>query len=382
MTARDIARLRLRHQHLHDSQLAQPADIVSSLGAVQAQDYLGALWAIGLRTPGSTEAIVEQALASGAIIRTWPLRGTLHFVSAADARWMIALAPARVSTAAAYQRKRLELDAPALARARKAAIKALRDGAQLTRDDFYRALDDAGVVTAGGRGLQIVWELAQQAVICFGPRRGKQHTFALFDDWVPAAPARGRDEALAELAVRYFSSRGPATMADFTWWSGLAPSDARAAVDMAAPQLVSETIDGRVHWLGASAVGATTTRGETSAGTNAAPGARRGLERMRSTTTVAHVLPAYDEYTVAYKDRGAALDPSLMQRAKYGIFGPTLIIDGRIVGAWKRTFAKGVARLEVTPFATLKPAEARAARRALERHAAFLGLPADIAIAD
>lgn len=378
MTARDIARLRLRHQHLDDSPLTQPADIVSSLGAVQAQDYLGALWAVGLRTPGSTEALVEQALASGAIIRTWPLRGTLHFVSAADARWMIALAPARVSTAAAYQRKRLELDAPALARARKAAIKALRSGAQLTRDDFYRALDDAGVVTAGGRGLQIVWELAQQAVICFGPRRGKQHTFVLFDDWVPATPAREREEALAALAVRYFSSRGPATMADFTWWSGLAPADARAAVDMAAPRLVSETIDGRLHWLGASAVGATTRRDEA----HAAPGARRGQQRARATTPVAHVLPAYDEYTVAYKDRGAALDPSLMQRAKYGIFGPTLIIDGRIVGAWKRTFAKGAARLQVTPFATLKPAEARAARRALERHAAFLGLPADIAIAD
>lgn len=378
MTARDIARLRLRHQHLHDSPLTEPAGVVSSLGAVQAQDYLGALWAVGLRTPGSTEALVEQALASGAIIRTWPLRGTLHFVSAADARWMIALAPARVSTAAAYQRKRLELDAPALARARKAAIKALRDGAQLTRDDFYRALDDAGVVTSGGRGLQIVWELAQQAVICFGPRRGKQHTFVLFDDWVPATPARGRDEALAELAVRYFSSRGPATMADFTWWSSLAPADARAAVDMATPQLVSETIDGRVHWLGTSAARATTRRGEASA----APGARRGQERATATAALAHVLPAYDEYTVAYKDRGAALDPSLMQRAKYGIFGPTLIIDGRIVGTWKRTFAKGVARLQVTPFATLKAAEARAARRALECHAAFLGLPADIAIGD
>lgn len=396
MTTGDVARLRLRNQHLAASRIAQPAEVVSSLGAVQAQDYHGSLWAVGQRAPGATEADVERALAERAFIRTWPLRGTLHFVSAADARWMLALAPVRLATAARYQRQRLELDGPALTRCRKAAIKALRGGTQLTRDDLYRVLDDVGVSTAGGRGLQIVWELAQEAIVCFGPRRGKQHTFALFDEWVPPAPARTKDEALAELALRYFTSRGPATLADFAWWSGLAPADAKAALAMVAPRLVSDTIDGTAFWFspsGAStanrSVEQTTSRGTVSPQTMSTRTASiRTMSRgtasreKASRETGAHVLPPYDEYTVAYTDRAAALDPSLTQQAKYGIFGPTLVINGRIAGAWTRTIAKGVAVLQVTSFAPLKKADARAARLALARHAAFLGLPADITIVE
>ncbi|HEX4959572.1 MAG TPA: winged helix DNA-binding domain-containing protein [Thermoanaerobaculia bacterium] len=325
------------------------------LGAVQAQDYLGALWAVGLRMKNTTEADVERALADRTIVRTWPMRGTLHFVAAADVRWMLELMTPRVVAASARRlQQELDLNDTVFAHSRDVLVKALRGGRQRSRTAMYEALEAAGIPATGQRGLHILWRLAQDGVLCFGAREGKQQTFVLLDEWVPNARRLDRDEALAELARRYFTSHGPATVQDFTWWSGLAPAAATAALDLAKPGLVREDIEGRAYWLSAS------------------------MPTAKAASSAAYLLPAYDEYTVSYKDRSAVLDPLHAKRpdSGNGIFNPTMVLDGRVVGTWKRTLKKESVVVVLRPFSRLKKTEKNAFQEAGCRYGAFLGRPA------
>ena len=239
---------RLAAQRLIGRAFRTPADVVRWFGAVQAQDYPGALWAVGLRTTGATEAAVERAVESRAIVRTWPLRGTLHFVAPEDVRWMVAHFAPRMIARAAQRFTQLELDRRTLSRSAAVVTKALQGGRQLSRPRLYQRLECAGIAVGEGRGLHILWKCAHDGLICFGAREGKQHTFALLDEWLPPTRALDRDEALAEIARRYFTSHGPATVSDFGWWSGLSASDARSALEMARPGLQSERIDDAVYW--------------------------------------------------------------------------------------------------------------------------------------
>ena len=250
-------------------------------GAVQAQDYRGFLWAVGQRLAASVAADVEEAIATRAIVRTWPMRRTLHFVAAADARWMLGLLAARLVRSNAGRYRQLELEAATFARSRKVLARALAGGGRLTRPAAYAALERGGISPEGQRGIHILAHLAQEGMICFGAREGNQPTFVLLDDWVPAAPRLSREEALARLATMYFRSHGPATARDFAWWAGLPARDVAAAVVEAAPALVRETHAGRHYFTG--------------------PGAPP--RRLRS----AALLPPWDEYLVAYKGREAAL---------------------------------------------------------------------------
>lgn len=349
MTSSEIARRRLRNQRIVGAKFEKPADVVGRLGAVQAQDYLGALWAVGLRMRGATESEVERALAEKTIIRTWPMRGTLHFVAAADVRWMLKLLTPRVVAGSARRHEQLGLDEATFARSQELLARALEGGKQLRRDAIYGLLGAAHISTSGGRGLHILSRLAQDGLICFGAREGKQQTFALLDEWAPAAKTLGRDEALAELARRYFTSHGPATLQDFAWWSGLKTADARAGLEMARPHLVREAEGGQAFWLDAST-----------------PAVKEG-------SPTAHLLPAFDEYTVAYKDRSAVLDPSRAKKAGGGIFNPTVVVDGQIAGTWKRALKKN--SVVITPSYFDKPsrAEARAVATAASRYGDFIG---------
>lgn len=350
MTSFDIPRLRLYNQYISRATFDKPADVIAWLGAVQAQDYTGALWAVGLRTREASEKAVEQAIADKAIIRTWPMRRTLHFVAAADARWMIDLLTPRVIAASRCRHQLLELDEPIFARSRALLGRALEGGKQLRRDACYRLLEAAKISTAGGRGLHILARLALDGLLCFGTREGKQHTFALLDEWAPEARRLKRDEALAELTRRYFTSHGPATLQDFVWWSGLTTVDARAGLEMAKADLVQEIIDGQTYWLASS----TATAGA------AAP--------------TAYLLPSYDEYTVAYKDRSAVLDPLYARQVNTGngIFSPIIVVDGQVVGAWKRALKKGAVAISLHPFTKLNQAETRAIAKAADRYGKFL----------
>ena len=352
MTSSDIACLRLHNQHIARAMFEKPSDVVAWLGAVQAQDYLGALWAVGLRMRSAVEADVEHALANRTIIRTWPMRGTLHFVAAADARWMLELLTPRVVTNNAQRLLRqFGLDEAAFARSKDLVARALQGGKQLTRNAMYEAIDTGGVSTAGQRGLHILWRLAQDGVICFGAREGKQQSFALLDEWAPKAKRMGRDESLAELAKRYFTSHGPATLQDFAWWSGLAAVDATAGLEMAKRSLGQETINGQTYWLASS------------------------TPATKDSSPAAHLLPAYDEYTVAYKDRSAALNPKYAKLPNYGhgIFNPTIVVDGQVVGTWKRTLKKDTLAISPSHFTKLKRAETRAIAEAANHYGKFLG---------
>lgn len=346
-----VARQRLTNQCVTGARARSPAEAVARLGAVQAQDFLGALWAVGVRTAGATEQRVERAIMERAIVRTWPMRGTLHFVAAEDVRWMLELLTPRVIARNARRYRELELSDTVFARARKVCEHGLGGGAQLTRAALYGRLEEAGIACRGTRGLHILGYLAQQRVICFGPRAGKQPTFVLLDEWVPAPHRRTRAEALAELARRYFTSHGPATLHDFGWWSGLPLSDARDAIEMNGRDLADLVMQRPGNWTAPRSVS-----------TGEAP-------------HEAHLLPPFDEFAVAYRDRSAAIAERFASRtAAGGILKPIVLLNDRIIGTWSRSLAKNSVIVTVRPFGRLPRAHRASIRAAAGRYGAFLGL--------
>jgi hypothetical protein len=347
-----LATLRLRHQRIGHNPFASAAEAVRWFGAVQAQDYLGALWAIGLRTRGATETSVEQAIAERTIVRTWPLRGTLHFVAAEDARWMLDLcAPRTLARNAQRLRRDHGIDNRIVVRSRKVLTDALGGGVCLARPELYRRLEGARIATGASRGLHLLWWHATEGLICLGARAGKQQTFALLDDWLPPTPPRLREESLAELARRYFTSHGPATVRDFAWWSGLTATDAALALEMVAQELLATTIEDRTYWQARSAT-------DTRAGSSC------------------HLLPCYDEYTVAYQDRGAVMSSEVAARADsgHGIFHPPIVSDGQIVGTWSRAVQRSSVAITYRLFAPVGRRQTRALATAARRYAKFLGV--------
>ena len=351
---RNVAQLRLRNQHLAQQTFENPADVVRWFGAVQAQDFAAAQWALGLRTKGAVLSDVQEAIVRREIVRTWPMRGTLHFVARDDVRWMLELLTSRVIRSASARHRQLELDDRVFARAEKVISKALLGGRQLTRPAVYEALGAAGIATRESRGLHIIGYLAMRRVLCFGAHAGKQPTLVLLDEWVPNAKSMPRDVALAELALRYFTSHGPATVQDFSWWAGLTLRDARSGAESARPQLVNETVDGISYWLSES----------------------RGSPR-RSKATSAHLLPAYDEYTVAYRDRSAVLTAAFAKRvnAGGGILKPVVIVDGQVVGTWNKAVQRNQVAVSVSPFTPISAAQQQRIETAAERYGAFLQMP-------
>ncbi|HVR38432.1 MAG TPA: winged helix DNA-binding domain-containing protein [Thermoanaerobaculia bacterium] len=327
---------RLASQLLANNPLATPHAVVSHFGTMQAQDYLGALWAVGARMRSAVESDVERALAERKIVRCWPMRGTLHFVAAEDVRWILELLAPRVLKRHRLRLERdFELDAKTLRRCRTIVERELRGGNALTRPEIYAALQKSRIATTGSRGLHMLFALAHEFVICFGARRGKQPTFVLLDEWLPDAKSKSRDESLAELARRYFNSHGPATIADFMWWSGLTMKEAKEAI-----ALGEVDID---H-----------------------------AKRARMQSPHVQLLPPFDEYTVAYRDRSAVLDPAFTKQvnAGGGIFKAIVVIDGIVIGTWTRALrSKSV---KVSTFRELTAREARAVDRAAERYKSFV----------
>ncbi|HEX8429766.1 MAG TPA: winged helix DNA-binding domain-containing protein, partial [Longimicrobium sp.] len=287
----------------------------------------------------------------GAIVRTWPMRGTLHFVAAADVRWMLALTAPRAVARSAGRMRELEVDAPLISRAKRLFVGALEGGTQLTRGEMYSLLEDAGIATAGQRGYYLLWHAAHDGTICLAARRGKEHTYALLDEWVAAAPPLPRDEALAELAARYFTGHGPATVADFVWWSGMTVADAKRAIAGAGARLSGETIDRTEYW--------------------------RSPDVAERDPSAAYLLPPFDEYLVGYRERGAVLDPAHGRRinAGGGLLAPVMVIGGTVVGVWKRTLGKNSVVIHAAPF---DGGDANEFRGAAEEYGRFLGLPVEL----
>jgi hypothetical protein len=353
MTSGDIVRLRLAIQQIAGTQCKEPEEVVAALGAMQAQDYLGTLWAIGLRLPAATEAKIERAIADRKIIRTWPLRSTLHFVTAADVHWFLELLGPRIISTANFLNERLGLDSAELSRIRKTLVKALQGSQQLTRGEVYTTLERAKISMEGHRGRHILWRMGVERVICFGTRRGKQVTFTLLDEWVPPARKLDRDAALAEFVVRYFNGHGPATLDDFVWWSGLKVSDARAGLAMVSAQLESLTVNDRLYWM------------------------QPGTPRLGKRTPIVYLLPGFDEYLLGYRDRTAALDPlhaQKIQPGSNGMFASTIVVNGKVTGTWRRVLAKKSVQIRTNLFRSLTDGETLGLEEAIKRYCAFLGV--------
>lgn len=352
MTLLDIARLRLLNQQIAHSECKTPADVVRWLGAVQAQDLLGSLWAIGLRLPRPvTEADIEQAIADKTIVRSWPMRGTIHFMPAEDAKWMIRLLAPRIDAKAAANYRRAGLSQEIIAQAGE-VFKQTLSGRQCTRAEIYAALTAAGIATGAQngeqRGMHLLVHWARHGLICLAPRRGKQQTFALLDEWLPAGNDLTGETALAELTRRYFRSHGPATVKDFAWWTGLTTTEAKRIVTNLKDELHAQTIEGVEYWVAAQPAKATI-------------------------PSRAYLLPPYDEYTIAYIDRNAAVSRTDLTKAKYGI-APNIIIDGRIVGTWKRVIKKDKVEISFDLLRPLAAKEKSLVHSAAKEYAEFLNL--------
>jgi hypothetical protein len=357
MKTADILRLRLECQGLARARFRKPEDVVGWFGAVQAQDYLGSLWALGLRMRRATESMVEAAEARRAIVRTWPMRGTLHFVAAGDARWLTRLlAPRVIARHSARWKREIGVDARMIARADEVLVGALEGGKRLTREQVYEALESRRIRTGGSRGLHILLCLAMQGRVCLAGRVGKQQTFALLDEWIPTSRELVSEEALAELAQRYFSSHGPATLKDFTWWSGLTSKEAQAAVSDAGSSLATATADGARYWWRDS-------------------GKRHAA---RSSSPQVRLLPAYDEYTVAYQDRSSIADGK-SRASKMGLLSPAVLVDGRVVGSWKRVIERNGVRVITALSRKLTADEKAALQAAVGSYGDFLGMEARLA---
>jgi hypothetical protein len=250
MTTLDIAHQRLLNQHIAVAPFRKPSDVVNWLVAVQSQDYFGAQWALGLRLQDAHDTDIDRAFNTGAILRTHVMRPTWHFVTPADIRWLLAITAPRVHAANATMYRKLELNSATLKRSHKVLTRALQGGQQLTREELSEALEKAGVAAANGQRLAyIVMSAELDGLICSGPRRGKQFTYALLDERVPPVKALKPDEALAEFTRRYFASHGPATVQDFSKWSGLTSTDARRGLDSIKEQLQHDVLNGDDYWF-------------------------------------------------------------------------------------------------------------------------------------
>lgn len=337
---------RLNNQKLSSPGCKTAVDVVRWLGAVQAQDFPAAKWALGLRMRSATDRAVEKAYNEGQILRTHVMRPTWHFVAPEDIRWMLELTAPRVNARAGPYFRKYELDAAVFKRANKILTKALQGGKHLTRAELRAALNKSGVAADDLiRLTHIMLRAELDGIVCSGPRRGKQFTYALIDERVAPAKSLTRDEALAKLTERYFMSHGPATLADFVWWSGLTAGDAKRGVEIIARNLRNEITDDKTYLF-----------------TPATPS-------TRSPIYPSHLLPAYDEYSVAYKHREAVVG-----------LGPTVVLDGQAAGTWRSTTDKRFVTIAITPSRALKKPETLAIVQAAERYAAFIGLPAHVHI--
>lgn len=344
----DIAKVRLVNQHISGNKCKTAEEVVRSLGAVQAQDYNQSLWAIGLRMERATLGDIEKALAERKIIRSWGMRGTLHFILAEDAHWMrdifgpliLSKYTPKVWEYHATTPKMVELAA-------KVFTKALSGGKTLKRPEMLELLKSAGIREDKQQSYFLFAYLCQTGLLCLGESQDGKQTFALLDEWVPKPRKLSREESLATLAGRFFTSHGPATLADFANWTGLKMPDAKYGLELVKSQFSSETIDGKEYYF--------RTPAKEGSGT--------------------FLLPGYDELVIGYKDRSPNFKHGEVKIATYnGMFYATTVIDGQVVGTWKRVLSKTRMNIQLGP--TTIPVNEAAVQAEVTRLGAFYGSPA------
>lgn len=351
-----IANLRLHNQYISRPILETPESVVGWLVAVQSQDYAAAKWAIGQRAAGINDAAVEQSFTDGTILRTHVMRPTWHFVLPADIRWLLELTSPRVDAILSTYDRKMGLERAEIKRTSKLMARALEGSNFLTRTELAAMLEREGIATRDGeqRLMHIVMHAELDGVICSGPRRGKQFTYALLDERAPQVKALTRDEALVALSKRFFTSRGPVTVNDFSWWSGLTVGDCRKGLEAVKDKLEQETIDGQIYWF--APVG----------------------EVTQTVSPTVYLLPNYDEMISAYKDRSAMFDAqyaSKLDARGNVVFNHFILLDGQLVGTWKRTINKRDVVVEIEPFLPLNAAQTNAVAQEAQRFGEFVALP-------
>ncbi|MEO8193101.1 MAG: winged helix DNA-binding domain-containing protein [Gemmatimonadales bacterium] len=354
LTQRGIAHLRLRNQRLTGPRLDSPVDVIQWLGAVQAQDYPGAKWAVAQRTSSADSASIDRDFDRGDILRTHAMRPTWHFVAPRDIRWLLQLTAPRIRSVMATYNRTLELTDAVFLKANRILAAELSGNRHLTRREIAAALEKRGIATGTPRLSRILMNAELDALVCSGPLRDKQFTYALLEVRVPPAPPLSREQALATLTRRYFDSHGPATSQDYAWWSGLRMPDVRAGIELVKSHLIQETIGGRTYLMSAAA----------------AP--------RRTKAPVVHLLPNYDEHIVAYRDHGPSFDSTLTVPSEAGQPEPMphfVTLNGLIIGGWRRTVRSDRIEIATALLRKLDRAESRAFERAGDDYAKFMGLP-------
>jgi hypothetical protein len=345
---------RLFNQRIAGEKFQKPEEVVRWMGALQAQDYQQSLWAIALRTQSATMADIEQAIVDRKIVRTWPMRGTLHFVPSEDVKWMLALSASRMLAQDRRRQEQLELDEAILGSCKELFTKALDGNRLLSRPNMTQLLEDAGISTKNQRGYHILWYLSQAGLICFGPMQDKQQTFVLLDSWVPHPHEFSLEESLAVLARRYFTSRGPATVYDFAWWTGLTIADARRGLEAVKSELIKDQINGKECWMTSDA-----------------------SDQSAYDPSKIYLLPGFDEHLLGYKDRSAVLDAEHAPKVvpgNNGVFLPTIVLAGQVIGTWKRKLKKNSLEIMLYPFRPLDVSQ-EGIMKAAQWYSNFLGLP-------
>ena len=348
----DIRQRRLHNQHLTSQTLKDPVDVLKSLVAIQGQDYAGAKWGLAQRAINCSDDQVEKALSEGRILRLHVMRQTWHFVHAEDVRWIVQLTAPRLNAVRNIYFRKVGLDDKIFRRTNRAITKALSGDRQLTRAELRDAVARVGIEPGDStRFGHILLRAELDGVICNGARRGKQFTYALLAERALRSRILERDEALGELTLRYFSTRGPATVQDFVWWSGLKVADARRGLEINGSRLQSRSIDDKLFWFSADKA------------------------RPKQVANRVHLLPLYDEYFIAYRDRSAAVHPraARLKGETSLVFDPPMVMDGQSVGVWERVLDKTSVRIKLHPFVRLTSRDKADFRGAAAKYADFLG---------
>jgi hypothetical protein len=323
MNSIDIVQQRIVNQQLAGTKFKSAKEIVSWMGAMQAQDYAMSKWAVGVRLPGSTDESIEQAIDRGEIIRIHVMRPTWHLVSSEDVKWMLALTAPHLRRSMMGRHKALGLTDQIFKKSNSIIEKSLDKNGYMTRAELVNELNKNKIKPDNLQTIHIMFNAELNASVCNGPMRGKQFTYALLEQRVPKSKSLKTEEALAKLSLRYFTSHGPATLQDFTWWSGLPAGEAKKALEMSKTNLRSIKIEDQTYWFDESS-------------------------RKEVAIQSIYFLPAYDEFMISYKDRSASLSPkfSLNALTSNGIFRPIIMVNGQVIGTWSREIKKDKVVLE------------------------------------
>jgi len=326
------------------------------MGAMQAQDYNQAKWAIGSRLPHITEEQIESAFNQGEIIRTHLMRPTWHFVSADDIYWMLELTAPQIKSATKSRHRDLGLTETILKKSREILIRTLEGNQALTREELKPFFNRDGINTDEQRFPHIMLDAEINGLVCSGVMKGKKQTFALLNERVPQKRTLTKDEALSKLAKIYFTSHGPATLPDFIWWSGLPVTEARKALEMNKSTLISETIGTETYWFEDS------------------------IKPASTPPDSVYLLPAFDEYLISYKNRSAAITADHHKKAisNNGIFWPVIVVNGQISGVWKRTLKKDQVLIELDHFRPHNKKEMQLINHAADKYGYFSGMKAEV----